>query len=666
LSESGPPPRIAVTPRPWELAAEPRPREAIESIEPGKEPDVIANAGRMVLALGALGVVFGDIGTSPLYTAQVLFTYHAARHVNTGTVYGLISLIFWALIIVVSVKYAGVIMRVHNRGEGGIMALAALCRRCKVPHTVALVTLGVFGASLFFGDGVITPAISVLSAVSGLDVPAPGLAKFVVLISVLILIALFAIQRKGTGTVGAFFGPVMLLWFAVIGVLGLHEVVGHPAVLQALSPVWGVRFFADHGVYAFLALGGVVLAVTGAEALYADRGHFGQGPIRMAWFAVVFPGVLLSYLGQAALILSHPADRRNPFFLLVPHWGQVPMVIFACMATVIASQAVISGSYSVARQAMQLGYLPRLRIIHTSKLEGQIYVPIVNWALMIGVIALVLAFQNSNRLANAYGVAVTGTFVLNTVLFLAVAKALWKTPRWRLVALGALFLTVEVAFFAANLAKIFQGAWLPIVAGLAVMTLMMTWNKGRAYVTRMRDSREGTLQEFLARLGGLEEPVRRVPGVAIYLNPNKETTPLAFRAEIEHTHALHEKVLIVSVEEVSLPYVDFKDRFVIERLGDAALGIRHVNIRMGYQEEANVPEMLNLARRELLLERDLNLKGASYFVSRITLVATDEPTELRVWQKKLFVAIARNAASPIEAFDLPSDRTVAMGSSIEV
>jgi KUP system potassium uptake protein len=513
---------------------------------------------------------------------------------------------------------------------------------------------------------VITPAISVLSAVSGLKVPAPGLGKFVVLISVLILIALFSFQRKGTGTVGAFFGPVMLLWFVVIGALGLHQVLLRPSVLQALSPVWGVRFFTKHDVYAFLALGGVVLAVTGAEALYADRGHFGKGPIRMAWFGVVFPGVLLSYLGQAALVLDHPADRRNPFFLLVPQWGQVPMVIFACVATVIASQAVISGSYSVARQAMQLGYLPRLRIVHTSSMEGQVYVPVVNWALMIGVVALVLAFQNSNRLANAYGVAVTGTFVLNTILFLAVARALWKTPRWRLYLLGAVLLVIELNFFAANVAKIFQGAWLPIVAGLGVLTLMLTWNKGRDYVTAVRTAREGPLQDFLDGFDQLEEPVRRVPGVAIYLNPSRDTTPLAFRAEIEHSHALHEKVLIVSVEPVSLPFVDENDRFLIERLGDPSLGIRHVSIRMGYQEQTNVPEMLALARRKLLLERDLKLESASYFVSRVTLVGSDEVTELNGWQQKLFIAIARNAASPIEAFDLPSDRTVSMGSSIEV
>jgi KUP system potassium uptake protein len=666
VSDQEPSAPVPVAKRPWDLAAEPRPRAAIEAIEPGKEPDVVAQAGRLVLALGALGVVFGDIGTSPLYTVQVLFTYRAARQVNDATVFGLISLVFWALIIVVSIKYAGVIMRVHNRGEGGIMALAALCRRIKVPHTVALVTLGVFGASLFFGDGVITPAISVLSAVSGLKVPAPGLGKFVVLISVLILIGLFTFQRKGTGTVGAFFGPVMLLWFVVIGGLGLHQVLLHPSVLQALSPIWGVRFFANHGVYAFLALGGVVLAVTGAEALYADRGHFGATPIRLAWFGIVFPGVLLSYLGQAALILDHPGDRRNPFFLLVPQWGQVPMVIFSCVATVIASQAVISGSYSVARQAMQLGYLPRLRVVHTSKMEGQIYVPVVNWTLMIGVVALVLAFQNSNRLANAYGVAVTGTFLLNTILFLAVARALWTTPRWRLLLLGGALLFVEFSFFAANVAKIFKGAWLPIVAGLGVLTLMLTWNKGRDYVTRVRGAREGTLQEFIDSLDELDEPVRRVPGVAIYLNPNRETTPLAFRAEVEHSRALHEKVLIVAVEPVSLPTVDESDRFMIERLGDPALGIRYVGIRMGYQEETAVPAMLALARRRMLLERDLKLETASYFISRITLVASDEPTEMRGWQKKLFVAIARNAASPIEAFDLPSDRTVSMGSSIDV
>jgi KUP system potassium uptake protein len=436
-------------------------------------------------------------------------------------------------------------------------------------------------------------------------------------------------------------------------------------VLQALSPAWGVRFFADHGFYAFIALGGVVLAVTGAEALYADRGHFGPGPIRLAWFAIVLPGVLLSYLGQAALILAHPHDRVNPFFLLVPHWGQLPMVLLATVATVIASQAVISGSYTVAKQAMQLGYLPRLRIVHTSRLEGQIYAPVVNWTLAIGVVVLVLAFKNSNNLANAYGVAVTGTFVLNTLLFLAVAQAMWHPAKWQLAALGGLFLAVELAFFTANLAKILQGAWLPLAAGAFVSLVMLTWNKGRALVTASRNAKEGSLHEFIDGLSGADPPVPRVPGVAIFLNPGRHTTPLALRAEIEHTHALQEKVLIASVEDVSLPYVDEHDRFAVERLGPKELGIRHVNIKVGYQEVPDVPEGLRLARRDLLLERDLDLDDASYFISRITLQITDKPG-MRQWEKKLFLGVARNAASPIETFRLPNDRTVSMGSQIEV
>jgi KUP system potassium uptake protein len=659
--------------RPWDLPEQSPAPASKDAAEDGStpEPDVVAHAARAVLALGALGVVFGDIGTSPLYTEQVIFGYHAAKHVSAAGVYGVISLIFWSLTVVVSVKYAGFIMRAHNRGDGGIMALAALCRRYKVAHAALLVTLGIFGASLFFGDGVITPAISVLSAVSGLEVSAPGLTHLVVPISVVILVGLFALQRKGTGTVGGLFGPVMIVWFIVIAVLGLHEILKHPSVLQALSPVWGARFFVNHGVYAFLALGGVVLCVTGAEALYADRGHFGPAPIRMAWFAVVFPSVLLCYLGQAAWILHHPraplhSSTFNPFFSIVPHWAQVPMVLLACVATIIASQAVISGSYSVAKQAMQLGYLPRLRIVHTSSTEGQVYVPVVNWTLAVGVVALVLAFQSSDKLANAYGVAVTGTFVLNTILFLAVAKAIWRPPKWQLRALAALFLTVELAFFLSNLAKIFQGAWLPLAAGITVSVVMLTWNRGRDQVTGNRTAKEGSLQDFLMGLSYADPPVRNVPGVAIFLNPGRDSTPLALRAEIEHAHALHEKVIIASVEEVSFPYVDDHDRFVVERLtGPEGFLIRHVGVKVGYQEVPNLPEALRLARQELLLERDLDLEGASYFISRITLVATDKPG-MRPWQKKLFVGIARNAASPIEHFGLPNDRTVSMGSQIGV
>ncbi len=633
---------------------------------PASEPDVVANAARLVLALGALGVVYGDIGTSPLYTMQVIFTTHgfAARATPLG-VYGIVSLVFWSLMIVVSIKYAGVIMRAHNRGDGGIMALTALVSRRKLPRAFLLATLGIFGASLFFGDGMITPAISVLSAVEGLKVSAPGLAHLVVPIALVILVGLFVLQSRGTGTVGKLFGPVMLLWFSVIGVLGLSEVLRYPGVLQGLSPTWGARFMIHHGVAAFLTLGGVVLCVTGAEALYADRGHFGPKPIRLAWFTIVFPGVLLSYLGQGALILHKPSTVKNPFFLIVPHWGQFGMVVLAALATIIASQAVISGSFSVARQAIQLGFLPRLKIVHTSRMEGQIYAPAVNWMLCIGVVLLVFAFRNSNRLANAYGVAVTGTFILNTVLFLVVARTMWRTPRWRLVPLAALFLIVEISFFLANLAKLLHGAWLPLAVGAALSMVMMTWRRGREIVTAKRSEKEGPLDEFLDGLRDVEPQIRRVPGTAIFLSPGQVTTPLALRAEIEHTHALHETVLIVSVDDVSFPYVDDEDRYTIKWLGPEEFKLRYVRIRVGYQEVPNVPELLRLARRELLLERHLDLEDASYFLSRITLAADDDK-QMAAWRKKLFVAVARNSTSPIEHFGLPIDRTVSMGSQITV
>jgi KUP system potassium uptake protein len=634
------------------------------------EGDVIAHAGRLVLALGALGVVYGDIGTSPLYTEQVSFEFKATQHVTAAGVYGIVSLIFWALAVLVSIKYAGFIMRAHNRGDGGIMALTALAQRHKVAHVGALVILGIFGASLFFGDGMITPAISVLSAVSGLEIATPGVAHLVVPISVAILVALFLLQRKGTHTVGWLFGPIMLVWFSTIALIGLPEVVQHPGVIRALSPSYGVQFFADHGFEAFLALGGVVLAVTGAEALYADRGHFGPGPIRLGWFALVWPCLLINYMGQAGWILAHPrapldSSTFNPFFSVTPGWAQLPMVILATVATIIASQAVISGSYSVARQAMQLGYLPRLRVVHTSQTEGQVYVPVINWVLAAGVVTLVLVFQNSNGLANAYGVAVTGTFILNTTLFLSVARALWKTPRWKLAGLGALFLTVEVAFFLANVAKIFHGAWLPLAAGLVVSVVMMTWRRGQIIVTRNRQAKEGDLTEFLDRLHSARPPIRRVSGTAVFLNPGRDTTPLALRSVVEHTHALHEQVLIVSMEPASVPHVTSDKRFDIRRMGRGLFQVTAVTVRTGYQEEPSVPTALALARKRGLLPRNLDLEGASYFLSRITIAQTNAPG-MSPWRKKIFLTMARNAASPIEHFGLPVDRTVAMGSQISV
>jgi KUP system potassium uptake protein len=652
-----------VTPKPQ---ADGAPPSASLLAATSDERDVIAHAGRLVLALGALGVVYGDIGTSPLYTEQVIFTAHRdAAHTTAAGVYGIVSLIFWALTIVVSIKYAGFIMRAHNRGDGGIMALTALIRRRRIGRTALLVTLGIFGAGLFFGDGMITPAISVISAVEGLKVATPGLSHLVVPISLGILLALFILQRYGTGAVGWLFGPVIMIWFATIGVLGGREVILHPGVLQGLSPTWGVRFMIDHGGAAFLTLGGVVLAVTGAEALYADRGHFGAGPIRFTWFLIVLPAVLLSYLGQAALIHAHPHTIINPFYLLVPSGGRLAMVVLATAATIIASQAAITGSFSVARQAMQLGFLPRLTIVHTSDVEGQIYVPLINWGLCIGVATLVLVFQHSARLADIYGVAVTGTFILNTLLFIAVARALWRTPRWRLAILAALFLTVEVSFFSANLAKVEHGAWLSLGIGLLIAIVMITWRRGQTVVTANRTAKEGSLDEFLRALPNATPPIRRVPGTAIFPNPNKQTTPLALRAEVEHNHSLHERVVLLSVDQVSVPRVEPTDRFVVERLGQGTFKVTHITIRAGYHERPNIPEALALARKRGLLERNLDLEHASYFLSRIT-VAASADTGVRAWRKRLFIAMARNAASPISHFGLPSDRTIMIGSQVTV
>jgi len=628
--------------------------------------DVVAHASRKVLALGALGIVYGDLGTSPLYTEQVIFNAHkAAAHTTVAGVYGIASLIFWALVIVVSVKYAGFIMRAHNHGDGGIMALTALVQRRRVPRAVALVSLGLVGAGLFFGDGMITPAISVTSAVEGLNVVSPGLAHLVVPIALGILIALFAVQRRGTGAVGWLFGPVILVWFLTIGILGGRQVLMHPGVLQALLPVWGARFMLDHGVAAFLTLGGVVLCVTGAEALYADRGHFGALPIRMTWFTIVFPAVLLSYLGQSALILAHPKTISNPFYLLAPSALQLPMVVLATLATIIASQAALTGSFSVAKQAVQLGFLPRLKIVHTSELEGQIYVPLINWGLCVGVAALVLVFQNSNKLADIYGVAVTGTFILDTTLFIAVARSLWRTSIWKLAVLGVLFLIVEVSFFSSNLTKVTHGAWLPLCVGLLIATVMITWRRGRDTLTNNRTEQEGSLEGFLDGLRDQEPPIVRLPGTAIFLNPNKATTPLALRAQVERLHGLQEKIVIVSLDQVGIPNVEKSDRFFAERLGQGLFKIVYITVRVGYRDRSNLPEALALARKRGLLDRNLDLEHASYFVSRMTIVQTDAAGMSR-WRKKLFIGMARNATSPIDAFGLPSHRTVMTGSQVAI
>jgi KUP system potassium uptake protein len=620
------------------------------------------------LTVGALGVVFGDIGTSPLYALQAVFAMTGSSRVHrTPTeVYGVISLVFWSITLIVSLKYVTFIMRADNAGEGGIMALTALLQGAKAKRAAVigtLVTLGILGASLFYGDAMITPAISVLSAVSGLKVAVPSLSSMVVPITVVVLSMLFAIQHFGTKLVGSLFGPVMAAWFAVLALAGTIEVAHHPGILRALSPTYGARFFLQHGGVAFVALASVVLAVTGAEALYADMGHFGRGPIRRAWFWIVFPALTLDYLGQGSLILRSPKALADPFFLLFPGWAQVPMVLLATVATVIASQAVISGAFSVTQQAMQLGFLPRLTIRHTSREVGQIYVPAINMAMFVTVVAIVIGFGSATALASAYGVAVTGTFILNTVLFLAVARLLWHKP-WGLIALGAVvFLAVELTFFAANLTKIAHGGWLPLAIALAVFMVLMTWRKGQDTVTRNRTEEEGTLRDFLDEIDAHEDVVRRVPGIAVFLSANPLNTPLALRANVEYNHVLHEDIIIVSIETARIPHISDEDRLVVDAPNHPADNITVLLARFGFQDQPNVPATLRLAVEKQLLDRPVDVDKASYFLSQITIVAASGPG-MSAWRKKLFLVLARNATNPATYFGLPDDRTVTIGERV--
>jgi KUP system potassium uptake protein len=603
------------------------------------------------LTLGALGVVFGDIGTSPLYAIQTVFALDGGVVAPTrGDILGIASLVFWSLLLVVSVKYVVFVLRASNDGEGGVMALAALVRRASV-NAAPLVALGVFGAALFYGDSVITPAISVLSAMEGLKVAAPGLAGLVVPISLGILGALFAIQRWGTAAVGRLFGPVMVIWFAAIGLAGLRAIVPHPDVLAGLSPSYGLAFVVGHPGVAFVAMGAVVLAITGAEALYADVGHFGAEPIRRAWFGLVFPALMLNYLGQSALILHHRGTLGNPFFELLPHGVRIPMVFLATAATVIASQAVISGAYSVSLQAMRLGYLPRLTIRHTSAREiGQIYVPAVNAALLVAVVFLVLKFGSSARLAAAYGIAVSGTFLITSVLFLTVARRHWHWPAWAIALAALVFAPVELAFFGANLAKIAHGGFVPLLIAGAVFIVLTTWHRGREIVSANRRAQEGSLRAF----AGCLREVERVPGTAVFPSPAVDTTPLAMRANVEHNHLLHERVIIVSAETADVPFVARGERVTVEALGD---GMVHVRARFGFQDAPDLPDALRLA--------GLDGGDPTWFLSRMTIVPTHAPG-MSWWRKKLFLGLNRHAASPAADFRLPFDRTVLLGSQVRL
>jgi KUP system potassium uptake protein len=624
------------------------------------------------LTIGALGVVFGDIGTSPLYAIQTVFNPGDPHPVAavTQNVYGVISLVFWSVTLIVTVKYVLLVMRADNDGDGGILALITLIRRLHVAGgrrtKVALAALGIFGASLFFGDSMITPAISVLSAVEGLKVVEPSLADLVIPVTATIIVALFASQRLGTAKVGRLFGPVMVVWFMAIGACGVSGIADDPKILRALSPTYAIGFLTGDFTTAFFSLAAVVLAVTGAEALYADMGHFGRAPITRAWLFLVFPACILNYLGQGALVLRDPAAAvASPFFLLVPEWGRLPMVFLATAATVIASQAVITGAFSVAHQAVQLGYLPRLRTWHTSEeAAGQIYVPWINWALMVSVLILVFAFRSSGALAFAYGVAVTGTISITTLLFFYIVRQQWGRPLW-LVALGAAgFLIVELLFLAANLTKITHGAWLPLLIGATVFTVLTTWQRGRALVTQQREREEGPLGAFVESLHERRPPLLRVPGTAVFLNRGKATTPLAMRANVVHNHVLHQHVLILAIETRPVPYVAAADRLAIDALGYTDDGITHVTASFGYLDEPNVPRVLDLAV-EAGLERPVDLADLSYFLSTIDVRVGDTPGLAR-WRKRLFVATSRITADAAEYFGLPRERTVIMGSRIQV
>jgi KUP system potassium uptake protein len=616
------------------------------------------------LLIGVLGVVYGDIGTSPLYAMHTLFGLGPVRPV-TGDVFGVVSMVFWSILLVVSVKYMLVILRADNDGEGGVMALAALARHVLGTRTrlAAVITaLGVLGAALFYGDSIITPAISVLSAVEGLKVAAPGLAGLVVPLAAVILTALFAVQRWGTQRVGSLFGPVMLLWFGSLAAAGLAEVVRSPGILGGLSPGYAIAFAVDRPYAAFLAMGAAVLVITGAEALYADMGHFGRRPIRRAWFFLVFPALTLNYLAQGALILRDPAARDNPFFLLLPHWAQLPMVALATAATIIASQAVISGTFTVTRQAMQLGFLPPLRIRQTSRQRyGQIYVPAVNWLLFVAVLLVVIGFGSSGRLAAAYGVAVTGTFLITTAVFLVVARQRWHWRGWQLLLAGLVFGGAELIFFAANLTKLADSGWLTLLVAAGLYIVMITWQRGRELVDARRAEIEGDLLQVIAGLPGAG--VRRVPGTAVFPHPTKLTTPLALLANVTHNHVLHERVVIVSSHVANVPHIPWEHRLNIDHLGNTGDGIIHIDARFGFQDRPDVPEVLRRVAADHP-EGDLDPGRASYFVSRASLHPSHRPG-MATWRKHLFIALARNV-SRTDHMSLPDERTVILSARIPV
>jgi KUP system potassium uptake protein len=617
--------------------------------------------GRVALSIAAIGVVFGDIGTSPLYTMKEVFHGAHAIAPNHDNVLGALSLVLWALLIVVSLKYVVFIMRADNRGEGGIMALLALTLKNASSDSRSrwlLTVMGLFGAALFYGDGVITPAISVLSAVEGLEIATPALKPYVIPATLAVLVGLFMFQRKGTASVGALFGPVMIVWFTSLALLGAVNILAEPAVLQAVNPLYGLHFFLENRWHAFIALGAVVLAVTGGEALYADMGHFGRMPIRTAWFAFVLPALLLNYFGQGALLIHNPEAAQNPFYLMAPSWALYPMVALSTLATVIASQAVISGAFSVTRQAMQLGYCPRLDIQHTSeKAIGQVYLPAVNWTLLAAIIFLVLGFRSSSNLAAAYGIAVTGTMAIDTILAVVVAYHLWGWGRVRAALIAASFLVIDLSFFSANALKIPQGGWFPLAVGLAVFTLLSTWKRGRELMfERMREGAIA-LQPFLAGIAA--HPPTRVEGTAVFLTAHIDGVPHALLHNLIHNKVLHERVMLLTVITEDVPHVPDIDHVEVQPMGN---NFYRIIMRYGFKDEPDIPNTLEQCKEYGL---EFNMMETSFFLSRETLIPTVAPG-MALWREKLFVSMARNAGSATAYFKIPTNRVVELGTQIEL
>jgi len=612
-------------------------------------------------ALAALGIVYGDIGTSPLYAAKEVFNPSHGIPFSTANVLGGVSAIFWALMIIVSVKYVILIMRADNRGEGGIMALLALATasvRTRGRWPTGLALLGVFGAALFYGDGVITPAISVLSAVEGLQVMAPALKPYVIPLTVIVLIALFAIQSRGTATVGSLFGPVMIAWFVTIGAIGAINIFKAPAVLQALSPVYAYAFLTQHGLASFSVLGAVFLAVTGAEALYADMGHFGSRAIRMAWFLCVLPGLALNYFGQGALLINDPKALENPFYLMFPAWALLPAVCLSTVATVIASQAVISGTFSMTKQAIQLGFLPRTNIVQTSAKEiGQIYIPSMNWALLGAIIAAVIGFGSSSALASAYGLAVSGTMLITTLLTFFVVRYGWGYSLGVCLFSTSFFMFIDAAFFSANMLKFVEGGWFPLAMGTLLFTLMVTWRRGREILFWHLKASAIDLKPFLKSL--FAAPPARVEGTAVFLAGTLDSVPRAMLHNLAHNKVLHERVVFMTVVIKDIPWVPFGERIELEPLGRNCYQLK---INFGFKNQPDVPRALRLCKSQGI---EFNMMETSFFVSREKVIPTPGDG-MALWRERLFAAMTRNAGSIVDYFSIPANRVIELGTQVEI